>query len=359
MPSTKITQGPALRVTRALVSALAVALPALCQVSTAVAADPPAGWGPLRLLEREIPAGEKRKFSYQLTRTFEGSFLDTAVFVARGRRAGPTLCLVAMIHGDERNGFEVARQVFAATDANALSGTLLALPAANVHGFRTGNRYMPDRRDLNRSFPGSPKGSNSGVIASIIFGTLTEHCTALIDLHTGSFDRGNLPQVRVDLANDKALDLARTFGAPVVIGGAGPNGSLRREMMDAGIPAIIYEAGLPLRFEPDEIAAGVQGVRNVMVRLGMVAGKPTTPTPPDRIFSKSSWTRVPLGQGGVFYPTRKPGDDVRKGDIIARIYDPFTDERFDVPSSLEGHIVGMAVPQIVFSGYALIHIARP
>jgi predicted deacylase len=342
---------------RLLTLVLAMALP-LLGAGPAAAADASAAWGPLRLLDREIPPGEKRKFSYQATRTFEGSFLDTAVFVARGRRAGPTLCLVAMIHGDERNGFEVTREVFAGTDAGSLAGTLIALPAANVHGFRTGSRYMPDRRDLNRAFPGSPTGSNSAVIASIIFNTLREHCTAVIDLHTGSFDRGNLPQVRVDLNNERALDLARTFGAPVIIGGAGPQGSMRRELMEAGIPTIIYEAGLPLRFEPDEIAAGVRGVRNVMVGLGMTSGRATPPTPANRVFSRSSWARVPLGQGGVYYPARQAGEDVRKGDIVARIYDPFTDERYDVPSPLDGYIVGLAVPQVVFSGYALVHIAR-
>ncbi len=330
----------------------------LLPAAPATAAEPPAAWGPLSFLEREIAPGEKRKFSYQLSRTFEGSFLDTAVFVARGQRAGPTLCLTAMIHGDERNGFEIAREVFATTDATRLAGTLIALPAANVHGFRTGSRYMPDRRDLNRAFPGSGS-SNTALVASIIFAGLREQCAVLVDLHTGSFERANLPQVRVDLANPHALDLARHFGAAVVLGGAGPKGSLRRELMDAGIPAIIYEAGLPLRFEPQEIAAGVQGTRNVMIRLGMTTGNATAPTPPDRVFSRSGWARVPVGQGGVFYPARELGAEVRRGDVIARIYEPFTDERFEVSAPLDGYIVGMAVPQVVFSGYALVHIAQP
>lgn len=337
--------------------ALALLLPAMAAAQAPAPAPP--GWGALRLLERDIAPGQKRKFSYQGTRTFEGSFLDTAVFVARGARPGPTLCLTALIHGDERNGFEVARETFAGTNPAELSGTLIALPAANIHGFRTGSRYMPDRRDLNRAFPGTTGGSNTALIAAIIFNTLREQCHALVDLHTGSFERANLPQVRVDLAHDKALDLARHFGAAVVLGGAGPKGSLRREMMDAGIPAIIYEAGLPLRFEPEEIARGVQGVRNVMIRMGMVRGPGSPPTPGNRIFSRSGWTRVPLGQGGVFYPARALGDDIRQGDIVARIFEPFTDERYDVASPREGHLVGMAVPQVVFSGYALMHIARP
>lgn len=138
---------------------------------------------------------------------------------------------------------------------------------------------MPDRRDLNRAFPGNALGSNTSLIASIVYELLTKHCNALIDLHTGSFDRANLPQVRVDLSNERAAELAKRFGAAVVLGGPGPNGSLRRAMMNAGIPAIIYEAGLPLRFEPEEIARGVQGVRNVMIHLGMVTGEPGAVTP--------------------------------------------------------------------------------
>jgi predicted deacylase len=326
--------------------------------SGAGAAEPTPAWGPLELLGRSVPPGEKLKFSYMATRTFEGAFLDTAVFAARGARPGPTLCLTALVHGDERNGFEIARTAFAQTDARELAGSLIALPAINVNGFRTGSRYMPDRRDLNRAFPGNAKGSNTALIAGILYETLTAHCTALIDLHTGSFDRANLPQVRVDLANELAATLARRFGAPIVLGGAGPQGSLRREMMDAGIPAIIYEAGLPLRFEPEEIARGVQGVRNVMIHLGMLRGAATPPTPDAGVFASSRWLRVAVGQGGVFYPDKPLGAKIQPGDAIAHIDDPFSDVRHDVRAASGGTIVGMAVPQVVFSGYALIHVAR-
>ncbi|MBW7930621.1 MAG: succinylglutamate desuccinylase/aspartoacylase family protein [Gammaproteobacteria bacterium] len=320
-------------------------------------AAPSPGWGALQLLDREVLPGQKRKFSYQHAQTFEGSFLDTAVFVARGTKPGPTLCLTALIHGDERNGFEIVRETFFRLDPASLAGTLITVPAANANGFRTGSRYMPDRRDLNRAFPGRPDSDNTSLIAYILYTALREHCDGLIDLHTGSFDRANLPQVRVDLANPRALEMARRFGAAVIVGGAGPSGSLRREMMDAGIPAILYEAGLPLRFEPMEIQEGVRGVRNVMIGLGMIQGQASAPTPGDHIFSKTRWVRVPIGNGGVFYPVRKLGESVRQGDSIAQIFDPFTDEQFDVPSPLAGRIIGMAVPQVVFSGYALVHVA--
>jgi predicted deacylase len=325
----------------------------------AFAAEGSAEWGPLELLERTIPPGEKLKFSYTRARTFEGAFLDTVVFAARGRNPGPTLCLTALVHGDERNGFEVARKVFADTDPKQLSGTLLVLPAVNMNGFRTGSRYMPDRRDLNREFPGSESGSNSSIIAGILYRTARQYCTALVDLHTGSFDRANLPQIRVDLAHPRALELAKSFGAPVVLGGAGPRGSLRREMMEGGVPSIIYEAGLPLRFEPAEIEKGYEGVRNVMIRMGMTRGRATAATPDSRVFSRSRWLRVPLGMGGVFYPVKQLGERIVAGDEIAHVEDPFTDQRFVMRADEAGTVIGLAVPQVVFSGYALIHVAQP
>ncbi|MEZ4331688.1 MAG: succinylglutamate desuccinylase/aspartoacylase family protein [Myxococcota bacterium] len=319
----------------------------------------PKPWGPIQILGRSTAPGDKSRFAYSQTGSFESAFLNTVVFVARGTRAGPNLCLSALVHGDERNGFEVARQTFEEIDPKQLAGTLIALPAVNAHGFRTGSRYMPDRRDLNRAFPGSDGSSNTAVIAAILFQTATRVCDRLIDLHTGSLDRANLPQIRVDLGNPAALEMAKHFGAPVVLGGAGPRGSLRREMTDAGVPTIIYEAGLPLRFEPPEIERGVKGVRNVMIALGMRSGRKGPPTPPRRIFARSRWQRVPLGQGGVFYPTKALGDRITAGELVARIDDPFTDARYEITAEASGTIVGMAAPQIVFSGYALIHVAGP
>lgn len=347
------------RINQALaVAALPILLVAGAFTAPQAAAQTPPDWGPLELLGRSIAPGQKRRFSYVGASTFEGAFLDTAVFVARGARAGPTLCLTAMLHGDERNGFEIARTAFAQTEAPALAGTLIALPAVNINGFRTGSRYMPDRRDLNRAFPGDPNGSNTALIASIVFQTLSAQCSALIDLHTGSFERANLPQTRVDLGRPEAVEIAQRFGAPLVLGGAGPRGSLRREMMEVGIPAIIYEAGLPLRFERTEIEHGVQGVRNVMMHLGMISGRPSAATPTARVFSRTRWLRVPIDGGGVFYPEKKLGDTVRAGEVVAYIDDPFTDARSFLRAPADGLIIGMAVPQVVLSGYALLRIAR-
>lgn len=334
--------------------ALAVATCALLAAGVATADE----WGPIRINDHSIAPGTKDRFFFVPFRTFEGAYLDINVFVARGQRSGPTLCVVAGVHGDELNGTEIARRVRAAVDPAHLSGTLIVVPAVNVLGLRTGNRYMADRRDLNRSFPGSSKGSVAGIVANALFSEIIRpHCNALIDLHTGSFHRTNVPQIRVDLANPRALDLARHFGVGIVLGGAGPRGSLRRETTEVGIPAIIYEAGEPLRFQLEEIERGVDGVHNVMTFLGLMARTGAEP-PPTRVYSHSSWARVPVGKGGAFFPSLALGAHVTKGDLLGTVMLPDTDEVYELRAPRDGEVIGMAVPQIVLSGYGVFHLGH-
>ncbi len=320
-----------------------------------VGAQSSGAWGAIELIGRTVVSGEKRKFSFIPSLTFEGFYVDTQVFVTRGAAPGPTLCVTAGIHGDEINGVEVARRVFADIDPADLAGTLIVLPAINASGFRMGSRYLPDRRDLNRYFPGSLDGSTASIIANALFSNIILRCNALVDLHTGSFRRSNLPQIRVDLSQKDAVELARHFGVGIIVGGAGPSRSLRREAMNAGIPAIIYEAGESLRFQPEEIARGVEGVKNVMAYLDMLEGAQHE-VPKSHIFERSRWVRVPRGQGGFFFPERELDSEISPGDRLGYVVDPFTDERHDIIAPYSGHIVGMAVPQVVLSGYSLFHL---
>lgn len=325
----------------------------LLALATAASADQPDS---LQLLGREIAPGTESRFSFIPNRSFEASYLNIPVFVVRGLREGPTLCLTAGVHGDELNGVEIVRRAFARTDPLKLRGTLIALPAINAEGVRTGNRYLPDRRDLNRAFPGSTGGSVAAVIAHAIFTKVLHHCDVLVDLHTASNQRANLPQIRADLSDPIIRDLAIHFGLGIVVGGSGPDGSLRRESAKAGIPAIIYEAGEPFRFQHYEIERGVQGVENVMAYLGMT-GLPDQEIPDARIYERSRWIRTEIGKGGFFFPTAKLGDIVEIGDLLGKIIDPLTDLSSEVIAPIAGEVVGMAVPQPVLSGYALFHLA--
>ncbi len=313
-------------------------------------------WGPIKIADREIWPGKTLRFPYGSETSFESAYLDAPVFVARGARHGPTLCVTAGIHGDEINGTEIARRTFSWIDPMELSGTVIVFPMVNAAGVRNGNRYMQDRRDLNREFPGRSNGSVTSIVAFTLFNEISKNCDYLIDLHTGSFSRSNHPQIRVTGKDPRALDIARHFGVGIVVLSDGPNGSIRREAMDVGIPAIIYEAGEPLRFDLDQIAAGVRGIESVMAYLDMVEGAMQIEIPESRIYTRTTWVRVPIGAGGYFFPSAQLGQIVRKGDRLGTIVDPLTDRQTKVEATENGEVIGLAAAQIVLSGYALIHL---
>jgi len=315
-----------------------------------------AQWGSITIAGREIWPGETLRFPYGGETSFESAFLDAPVFVARGRRHGPALCITAGIHGDEINGTEIARRAFSWIDTESLSGTVIVFPMVNAAGVRNGNRYMQDRRDLNREFPGRSNGSVTAIVAHTLFTEITRNCSYLIDLHTGSFSRSNHPQIRVSGKNKEALQIARRFGVDIIMLSEGPSGSLRREVSDAGIPAIIYEAGEPARFDLEQIASGVRGIESVMAYLGMNEGAVEEVMPESRIYSRTSWVRVPFGSGGYFFPTVNLGQNVRKGERLGTIIDPLTDRQTKIEANENGEVLGLAVAQIVLSGYALVHL---
>ena len=288
--------------------------------------------------------------------SFDAAELSMPLLVAHGAMPGPVLCLTGGIHGDEINGVEVARRAFAQTDASTLKGTLVVAPLINHEGFRSGSRYMPDRRDLNRYFPGHASSSVADYVASNLFETVIANCDALIDLHTASFKRANQPQIRVDAASAESFAMARHFAQAIIVVGKGPQGSLRRAAVAAGIPAIIYEAGGPLRFEPEFIEPGVAGVVSVMRYLDMLDGEPVT-IAEDRIFRDATWLRVPNGiGGGFFFPTVPLGAKVSKDEYIGYVVSPTTNISTEVHADRDGEVIGAAFAQPVLTGYALLHI---
>jgi predicted deacylase len=258
------------------------------------------------------------------------------------------------IHGDEINSVEIARRSFHAVDPQLLKGTLIVMPALNSLGLRTMNRYMIDRRDLNRSFPGSVMGSVAAMVANTVFERVIKRCDYLIDLHTGSNFRTNVAQIRVDMNHPASLELADNFGVGVVIGGAGPDGSLRREAVKIGVAAIIYEAGPPYVFVEREIENGMRGVLNAMDYLGIY--KSSLKRTKSQHLLGSSWVRVPRGQGGIFLTTIKMGDRVKKGDLLGTVTDPVTDVQNEIRANRDGMVIGAALPQVVLSGYGIFHI---
>ena len=221
-----------------------------------------------------VPSGTKREIELPIARLVTGSEVTLPVLVVHGRHDGPSVWVDAAIHGDEVGGVEIIRRVLAGLDPKRLQGTLIAVPIVNVHGFMNGDRYLPDRRDLNRSFPGSARGSLAGQIAHLMMAQVVKRCEVGIDLHTGSDHRSNLPQIRADLDDPGTRALAEAFGAPVMIHARTRDGSLRHAAREHGAKVLLYEAGEAWRFDEWAISAGVTGVRRVLASLEMIDDEP-------------------------------------------------------------------------------------
>jgi predicted deacylase len=307
----------------------------------------------LELLGVEIPPGTTTRLSWSATELFEGVPVSTPVLVSNGIAPGPTVCLTAAVHGDELNGIEMIRRVFHDIKPTKLSGALIGVPIVNVQGFRRGSRYLPDRRDLNRYFPGNPDGSAAARIAHSLFTDVIANCDALVDLHTGSFERANLPQLRADLRNPDVVTLTHGFGAMVVLHSKPTIGTLRYAATRAGIPAVTVEAGGPSQLELVEVKHGVKGLETLLTTLGMTR-RSRLWGDPEPIYYQSSWVRA--DNGGILLTDVSLGSTVRKGDLLGSITDPMNNARTEVRSPYSGRVIGMARNQVVMPGFAAFHI---
>jgi uncharacterized protein len=287
--------------------------------------------------------------------------LHLPVHVINGRRPGARLFVSAAIHGDELNGVEIIRRLLGHRGLGSMRGTLFAVPVVNAFGMIQHSRYLPDRRDLNRSFPGSSRGSLAARIAHLFVGEIVRHCSHGIDLHTGSLHRANLPQIRADLSDSETLSLAKAFGVPVLIDATVRDGSLRQAATDLGLKMLLYEGGEALRLDELAIRAGVSGVLRVMRALEML---PPSRRQPGRdaapfITRSTSWLRAP--SSGLFAARRRLGDHVARGDVLANIADPsdfFANEPDALRAETGGVIIGRTRLPLVNEGDALFHIAR-
>lgn len=310
----------------------------------------------LEILGSTVPPASYQRLSWSATELFEGIPVDTPVLVMNGRYAGPVLCLTAAVHGDELNGIEIVRRVLHDLDPQKLSGAVVGVPIVNLPAFRRGSRYLPDRRDLNRYFPGNPDGSAASRIAHSFFTSIVRNCDALVDLHTGSFDRANLPQLRADLRDPGVVTLTQGFGATVIINSIPADGTLRQAATDAGIPTVTLEAGGPSRLETEEVSHGVKGIETLLNTLGMVR-KVSLWGDPEPVYYRSTWVRA--NRGGILLSEVDLGRRVSAGDLLGTITDPITNARTNIYAPTDGRVIGMALNQVVMPGYAAFHIGLP
>lgn len=309
--------------------------------------------GALVLLGQTISAGSTRRLSWSGGQSFDGTVAETPVLVVNGVADGPTLCLTAAVHGDELNGIEMVRRTLEDLQPGKLSGAVIGIPIVNLQGFRRSTRYLPDRRDLNRYFPGNANGSAASRIARSLFDNVIVHCDGLVDIHTGSLNRTNLLQIRADLHDEGVRAFAGAFGNIVIVHNPGTPGTLRRAAVDHGIPAVTLEAGEPGRLQSAQVRAGTAGIRHLIQGLGMTR-KVRLLKEPRPIYYRAKWIRADFG--GILFSLVRLGQVVAIGDILGTVTDPITNEQNLIYSTVPGRIIGMALNQVVMPGFAAFHI---
>jgi len=312
---------------------------------------------PFEIAGRRVEPGKRALVDLEMPRLSSHTALSMPVHVIHGRRDGPTLFVCAAIHGDELNGVEIIRRVLKTRILSRLRGTLIAVPVVNAYGLIHESRYLPDRRDLNRSFPGSDEGSLAARLANLFLEEIVSRCTHGIDLHTGAMHRTNLPQIRGDLDDPETLRLARAFGVPVLLNASLRDGSLRAAARERDIPTLLYEAGEALRFDEVAIRAGRQGVLNVMRALEMLPpSRRKTHRPEPFISRRSVWVRAP--ESGMLATVVRLGAQVARGEVLGYVDDAYSGRRESIVSTTDGVVIGRLERPLVHEGDAVFHIAR-
>lgn len=310
--------------------------------------------GTLSLGGSRIPEGLRTDLLLPVSESYTGTDLSIPVTVVNGARGGPVLFVTAAIHGDELNGIAVVRDLLGIVAPGELSGALVCVPVVNVLGVQFHSRYLPDRRDLNRFFPGSPTGSAASRIAHTLMTEVVIRSSAGIDLHTASNQRMNVPQIRTDFSDPDARRLGLAFGAPFLLDASVRTGSLRHAAEQEGVPVLTFEGGQTLRFEPEVIAVAVSGILRVMATLGMIGSGPPT-VASVRESDETHWVRA--DRGGILALDVGPGEDVKVGQPLWTVTGPFGRERNQQVSPYDGMVIGMTTLPLVNPGDAVVHIA--
>lgn len=304
-----------------------------------------------------VATGSRALVRLPVARIPTGQVLDVPVHVLHGTRPGPTAFVSAALHGDELNGIAAIRHLLLGIDAGELCGTLLAVPVINGFGLLHTSRYLPDRRDLNRSFPGSARGSLTARLAHLFLNEVVRRCDFGVDLHTGSGGRANLPQVRCDFGDTDALQLATAFGGPLILHSQLRPGSLRGAAHKVGTSVIVHEAGEAHRLNRVPVGAAVEGVMRVLRARNLLGPRPDAPAAAEpRRARRSTWVRA--GQSGVCEMIAALGDRVNTGDEIAVVYDPSSMQEQVVRCKMSGLVIGLQRETLVYRGDALVHVAE-
>ncbi|HCE41576.1 MAG: succinylglutamate desuccinylase [Alcanivorax sp.] len=310
---------------------------------------------PLTLLDQSVPVGTFDTLYWTPDQSFRSIATPVPVLVAHGTKPGPHLCLTAAVHGDELNGIEMVRRLMYELEPDELAGTVVGVPIVNLDGFRNGSRYLSDRRDLNRYFPGRKSGSAASRVAYSLFENIVRHCDYLVDLHTGSQKRINQPQLRADLEDPRVVAFAKHFGGMTVLHSPPADGMLRAAAVDEGIVAVTMEAGGPNRLEEEAVDYGVQALETLLENLDMRKASRFWGAP-QPVFYESEWIRA--GQGGILLSEVELNEQVSKGQILGTVTDPISNTGSAIIAPYDGRVLGMAVNQVVHAGFAAYRIGE-
>jgi uncharacterized protein len=307
-----------------------------------------------------VEPGEQKIIDLPVAKLYTHTDVSIPLHIICGKKTGPRLFISAAIHGDELNGVEITRRLLKTASLKNLRGTLIVIPVVNVFGIIQHSRYLPDRRDLNRSFPGSQRGSLAARLAHIFLNEVVQQCDYGIDLHTGAVHRSNLPQIRANLDDEETKSLAEAFLVPVLLNANLRDGSLRQAADEHGVKVLLYEAGEALRFDELSIRAGVRGILSVMRKLLMLPAAKRASKPHEPFIARSSsWERAT--QSGILRSLVPLGARVKKGDLLGVISDPsdlFDQPEDEIRSQYNGIIIGKTNIPLVNEGDALFHTAR-
>jgi len=310
----------------------------------------------LVIAKQKIKPGERKSIYLDVAKLYDFTEMTVPVEVVRGKKEGPILFVSAAVHGDEINGVEIIRRLLCRKSLNSIKGTLIAVPIVNVFGFNNKSRYLPDRRDLNRNFPGSETGSLTAQLAHVFMTEIVDKCTHGIDLHCAAINRANLPQIRACLDDEETQKMASAFKSPVILHSELRDGSLREATRARNIPTLLFEGGEALRFNEKVIRSGLEGVISVMREIGMLrAVKKKSPAREVFVARSSHWIRAP--HSGILAVRKNLGDRVRKGQVIGVVSDPFGKESFEILAKRTGIIIGIATLPLLNSGDAVFHVA--
>ncbi|MGR3484955.1 MAG: succinylglutamate desuccinylase/aspartoacylase family protein [Paracoccaceae bacterium] len=311
---------------------------------------------PFEIGTHKVPAGVRTTVELPVSVLSDHTPVAMSVQVIHGKAAGPTVFVSAGIHGDEVIGVEIVRRLLRSPQLARVAGTLLVVPIVNTFGFLNHSRYLPDRRDLNRMFPGSLGGSLAARLAHLFLTEVVARSDLGIDLHSAAVHRTNLPQIRISPGNPATAELAEVFGAPVILQSELREGSLRDAAKRIGRDVLLYEAGEGLRFDEMSARAGLSGILRVLQHLGVVKGRGAKSRVASQWCASSKWLRAPVG--GLLRTFRADGAVVARGDVLAAVADPFGGEEREIAAPFEGIVVGRAVMPVVNEGDAVFHLAR-